>query len=244
MFNTALIIGANSDMAKALALEIAHQFKPSCFLLASQNRSALDAYAAQLRTHTSQPEVVCFTLDVTDYAASAAFYQHLPKAPDLVIYAAGYLGDERLAQTNAQEARKILDVNYTGAMILLDLAAEDFAKRKTGTIVGITSVAGLVGKKSNYHYGAAKAAFITYLNGLRARLRCEKVHVMTVIPGYTRTKMTAHMKLPKTSLLTATSSSSAKRMCSALCSKKAVLFVPSLWRYLMALLPKTFLANL
>ena len=135
-------------------------------------------------------------------------------------------------------------MNYTGAMILLDLAAEDFAKRKTGTIVGITSVAGLVGKKSNYHYGAAKAAFITYLNGLRARLRCEKVHVMTVIPGYTRTKMTAHMKLPKTSLLTATSSSSAKRMCSALCSKKAVLFVPSLWRYLMALLPKTFLANL
>jgi short-subunit dehydrogenase len=57
-------------------------------------------------------------------------------------------------------------------------------------------VAGDRGRGSNYLYGAAKAGFTAFLSGLRNRLAPKGLRVVTVKPGFVRTRMTADMKLP------------------------------------------------
>ena len=75
--------------------------------------------------------------------------------------------------------------------------AQDIARWGQGFIVGISTVAGERGLQSNYIYGAAKGALSIYLSGLRNRLHKHGVRVITVLPGFVRTKLTEHLDLPK-----------------------------------------------
>ena len=75
--------------------------------------------------------------------------------------------------------------------------AQDIARRGQGFIVGISTVTGERGPQSNYSYGAAKGALSIYLSGLRNRLHKNGVRVITMLPGFVRTKMTEHLDLPE-----------------------------------------------
>ena len=84
-----------------------------------------------------------------------------------------------------------------GCVSILNVAASDLSHRKEGFIIGISSVAGDRGRGSNYLYGSAKSGFNTYLDGLRNKLFRFDVKVITVKPGYVRTRMTSGMNLPE-----------------------------------------------
>ena len=126
---------------------------------------------------------------------------------------------------------KIIDTNYTGVISLLNIIANDFEKRKRGFIIGISSVAGDRGKKSNYLYGSAKVAFTTYLSGLRNRLYKANVHVLTVKPGFVNKHMTAKIDLTKR--LTAQPEDVAKDIFDAQKSKKDILYTMWTWKWIM-----------
>jgi short-subunit dehydrogenase len=109
----------------------------------------------------------------------------------------GTLGDQILAQTDPAAATKIMRTNFEAPSLLLELFAQQMERRGFGTIVGVSSVAGDRGRASNYYYGAAKAGFSQFLSGLRNRLTLAgKVRVVTIKPGFVKTRMTAHMNLP------------------------------------------------
>src|SRR5207249_3703592 len=74
--------------------------------------------------------------------------------------------------------------------------ANRMEKRGSGTIIGVSSVAGDRGRATNYIYGSAKAGFTAFLSGLRNRLFSKNVRVITVKPGFVRTKMTEGLDLP------------------------------------------------
>ena len=112
------------------------------------------------------------------------------------------MNDNERVIRNWNETIKTINANYTGAVSILNIVAADYEQKQNGTIIGISSVAGNRGRQSNYIYGSAKAAFTAYLSGLRNKLFHQKIHVMTVLPGFVYTKMTEHLQLPK--LLTAT----------------------------------------
>jgi short-subunit dehydrogenase len=95
-------------------------------------------------------------------------------------------------------------------------------------------VAGERGRQSNYFYGSAKAGFTAYLSGLRNRLFTEKVHVLTVKPGFVYTKMTENLPLPK--LLTAVPEDVAKVVYSGVMKKKNVVYVKWFWRWIMLII--------
>src|SRR4051794_12389565 len=95
----------------------------------------------------------------------------------------------------------LLRANFEGPALLLGLFAERFLARGSGVLIGVSSVAGDRGRGSNYAYGAAMAGFTAFLSGLRNRLAPSGVKVLTVKPGFVRTRMTAGLKLPP--LLTA-----------------------------------------
>jgi short-subunit dehydrogenase len=226
-----LIIGAKSDIAKATAREYAkHGYD---LYLAARNTDDLNEFVNDVRVRTQQT-VKAVELDILDYQSHQAFYDQLEEKPLGVISAVGYLGVQENAQLEFQEAQRIIDTNYTGLVSLFNIIANDFEQRRSGFIVGISSVAGDRGRKSNYIYGSAKSALTTYLSGLRNRLCSSQVHVMTVKPGFVATKMTEGMDLPEK--LTAQPEDVAKSIYSAQQKNKNVLYTKWVWRWIMLII--------
>jgi len=226
-----LIVGAKSDIAKATAREYAKNGYD--IYLAARNVSELEAFADDIRVR-SEKVVELVELDILDYRSHQTFYDALAEKPLGVITAVGYLGDQEKAQIDALESEKIINTNYTGVVSLLNIIANDFEQRRAGFIVGISSVAGDRGRKSNYIYGSAKAALTAYLSGLRNRLYESQVHVLTVKPGFVATKMTEDMDLPEK--LTAKPEQVAQDIYKAQQRGKNVLYTKWMWRYVMMII--------
>ncbi len=141
-----LIIGAKSDIAKATAREYAKNGYD--LYLAARNASELEDFANDVTVRTEK-SVKLVDLDILDYKSHQAFYDNLDEKPLGVISAVGYLGEQEKAQVDFAETQKIIDTNYTGVVSLFNIIANDFEKRKSGFMVGISSVAGDRGRKSN-----------------------------------------------------------------------------------------------
>jgi len=223
-----LIIGAKSDIAKELAKKYASN--GFSLYLAARNSDELDMLANDINIR-SGAEVKKLELDLLDFDSHRDFYESLDPKPEGVICVAGYMSDQKSAEHDFDETRKMIDTNYTGCVSILNIAANDFEQRKSGFIVGVSSVAGDRGRKANYIYGSAKAAFTAYLSGLRNRLAESGVHVLTVKPGFVNTKMTAGMDLPEK--LTAEPEDVAEDIFKAQQKKKNVLYTKWIWRYVM-----------
>jgi short-subunit dehydrogenase len=226
-----LIVGAKSDIAKATAREYAKNGYD--LYLAARNADELKEFAQDVITRT-QKDVQLVELDILDYVSHQAFYDNIAEKPLGVISAVGYLGDQENAQSDFSEAQKIIDTNYTGVVSLFNIIADDFEKRRSGFMVGISSVAGDRGRKSNYIYGSAKAALTAYLSGLRNRLYESQVHVLTVKPGFMATKMTEDMDLPEK--LTAQPEAVAEDIYTAQQKGKNVLYTKWIWKYVMMII--------
>ncbi len=226
-----VIVGAKSDIAKATAREYAQNGYD--IYLAGRNISELETFAEDIRVR-SEKAVELVELDILNYASHQAFYDSLAEKPLGVISAVGYLGEQEKAQLDNQEAQKIIDTNYSGVVSLLNIIANDFEERRAGFIVGISSVAGDRGRKSNYIYGSAKAGLTAYLSGLRNRLYESQVHVLTVKPGFVATKMTEGMDLPEK--LTAQPEEVAQDIFKAQQSGKSVLYTKWMWKYVMMII--------
>ncbi|WP_243357878.1 SDR family oxidoreductase [Fundidesulfovibrio terrae] len=216
-----LVLGANSDIGLAIAREFASR-EGADLILASRDTQALEAKAAEIRRQYGV-EVDVAVFDATDTASHASFYQSLPHKPDGAVLAFGLLEDA--------DPLRVLDVNLMGAASILETVARDFEERREGFIIGLSSVAGERGRKSNYAYGAAKAGLTTYLSGLRHRLFASNVPVLTVTPGYVRSKMTAHLDLP--GFLTASPERAAKDVHAAWRAGKDSVYTLAVWRPIM-----------
>lgn len=224
-----LVLGANSDMARALCEKFAGRMAETMYL-ASRDTALLEKLARDLAIRY-QVNAVPLAFDVADYGSHHAFYESLQPAPDVVVAAFGYTGDQERAQADFAEARKMIETNYAGAVSILEIAAAQMENAGKGVIIGIASVAGLRGRASNYIYGSAKAGFIAYLSGLRNRLSPKGVRVITVLPGFIRTKMTEGMELPPA--LVGEPEDAAREIMRALDSGADIVYTRWYWRYIM-----------
>lgn len=223
-----LIIGAKSDIAKAVARKYAKEGYQ--LYLMARDSASLAEFSSDLRIRF-EVKVECLDLDILDYNSHRTCYDSLTKKPFGVITAVGYLGEQEKAEKDFEESVQIINTNFTGLVSFLNVVANDFEKRKSGFICGISSVAGDRGRKGNFIYGSAKAALTTYLSGLRNRLYESGVHVMTVKPGFVATKMTEGLELPKK--LTATPQQIANDIYKAQQKRKNVVYSIWLWRWIM-----------
>jgi decaprenylphospho-beta-D-erythro-pentofuranosid-2-ulose 2-reductase len=227
-----LVLGANSDVAYAVAAAFARHEKAD-ILLASRDMELLEKKVQDL-TIRYDVNVSCCYFDVTDFKSHSVLYESLINKPDVVVYSAGYMSEQEIAQKDFKAAQKMLEINFSGAAAMLEVVAADFEKRGHGMIIGISSVAGERGRQSNYIYGSAKAAFNSYLSGMRNRLCKRGVHVMTVLPGFIHTKMTESLDLPE--LLTAQPEEVAEDIYRAFQKKKNIIYTKWFWRWIMAII--------
>jgi short-subunit dehydrogenase len=226
-----LILGATSDLAQAIARKYAAE--GWSLTLAARNMELLDPVAGDLRVR-SKADVQAVEFDATDFSGHQDFYAMLEPKPDVVVCAFGYMGDQMAARTDFEDVRRTIDVNFSGAVSILNVVVADFEQRGQGTIVGISSVAGERGRQSNYIYGSAKAGFTAYLSGLRNRLAKSGVHVLTVKPGFCRTKMTESLELP--GALTAEPEQVAHAVFRGVEKKRNTIYVLWMWRWIMMII--------
>jgi NAD(P)-dependent dehydrogenase (short-subunit alcohol dehydrogenase family) len=240
---TLLLVGGTSDVGRATALHYAGAGWRVLMTVRDAEAGRRNAEDAVARTGA---EVTVLTLDLLDTFAFAAFIHRLPVLPDTVVCVVGELGDQARAQGDLDYAAMVMRTNFEGPALLLGLFAERFLARGSGTLVGVSSVAGDRGRGSNYVYGSAKAGFTAFLSGLRNRLAPAGVRVITVKPGFVRTRMTAGMKLPP--LLTAEPSEVGNAIFAAAEEGRGdVIYVRGLWRIVMtviSLLPERLFKRL
>ena len=226
-----LILGANSDIARAVAHVYGAAGYPLMLAGRVPERFAPDMSDLHLRYGVP---VTVHGFDVLETDSHAAFVASLPVLPDIVICAVGLLGIQAQAETDADHMSLVLRSNLEGPASALSQFAAAFEDRGSGVLVGISSVAGERGRASNYTYGAAKAGFTAFLSGLRNRLAGKGVHVVTVLPGYVATRMTEGMALP--ALLTAQPEDVARAIRLAVDTQRNIVHVRPIWAVIMGVI--------
>lgn len=103
---------------------------------------------------------------------------------DILINNAGISMRALLKDTSTETIRKVMDINFFGAVYCTKYALDSIIERK-GTIVGVSSIAGYRGLPGRSGYSASKHALQGFLESIRTELLHEKVHVMWVCPGFT-----------------------------------------------------------
>nr|WP_249795359.1 SDR family oxidoreductase [Bradyrhizobium sp. NBAIM08] len=226
-----MVLGGSSDIGRATARAFAKAGYDVG--LAGRDVGALEPDAADLRARYDV-EVGVHTFDVLDTASFEGFVGGLPALPDVVISIVGLLGVQQQAESDLAQATAVMRSNYEGPALILGLFAEKFLGRGSGTLVGVSSVAGDRGRASNYVYGSAKAGFSAFLSGLRARASRGGVHVVTVKPGFVRTRMTEGMKL--IGPLTVEAPVVGAAILRAVESKTNIVYVSGRWRLVMLII--------
>ncbi len=227
-----LILGSNSDIGQALA----YKFAENNYNIILATR-LLNEYQYRLKEDISikyNVNASNIRFDGNKYEEHNEFWNSFKEIPDVVIVVFGYLGNQQIAMHNFKEAFEIISSNYIAQVSLLNQFVQKSKGTKKTTIIGISSVAGERGRQSNYIYGSAKAAFTTYLSGLRNDLFKSEIHVMTVLPGFMNTKMIENIQTPK--LLTANPQYVASKIYSSYQKKKNIVYILPIWRLIMIII--------
>lgn len=197
LHKTVLILGANSEVAKQCILK--YLAKGYSVIAASRDLNSLELFA---REHTIDPaKIIIKYFDAADFPSHQKFYNDLLIKPNTVLYAAGFLVVNETALHDFERAKMMMEVNYMGAVSILNLVAMDLANTKLERIIGISSLSGVRGRRSNFIYGSTKSAFTQYLAGLRQEVAERRIIVNVVVSGYINTKINAGLKLNKNLLM-------------------------------------------
>jgi len=221
------ITGASSGIGAALAS--AYASRGSTLGLAARRKEPLEAFARKQGV-----SVATYALDVRKAQAiqqAAEDFISRFGMPDVVIANAGVS-----AGTLTEEAgdlpvfQEIFDINVMGMVNTFHPFLTGMRDRRSGSLVGIASVAGLRGLPGASAYSASKAAAISYLEGLRVELHGSGVTVTTLCPGYIKTSMTAKNPYRMPFILDA--DEAARRFIHAINAKKSFATIP--WQMAVA----------
>ncbi len=191
-----LVLGANSDVAKAaIALYVKEGHK---VIAASRTTDELNAFVQQ---QGFAGNIIVQYFDATAFNTHRQFYDNLPYKPNIVLYAAGFLKNNEAAMLDWESSFKMMKVHYCGAVSIINIIVADKGNNRLEKIIGLSSLSGVRGRKSNFIYGSTKSAFTQYLAGLRQYLALQNIHVHVIIAGYIRSKMTAGLNLPQSLML-------------------------------------------
>lgn len=232
MSETWIILGASSSMARAFARKLAE--RGDGVILAGRDTADLERDASDACVRgAALAEVVHFGARAPD--SFAPILERLARCEG-TLSAAVFVGSmPPQADIDADPAliEGVITDSFTGPARFLQALVPMMEERGGGTVVGVGSVAGDRGRIGNYVYGAAKAAFATYLSGLRNRLTRAGGHVVTVKPGFTDTAMTWGIE---GMFLVASPDAVAQAILTAVEKKRNVIYTPFFWWGIMSII--------
>jgi decaprenylphospho-beta-D-erythro-pentofuranosid-2-ulose 2-reductase len=227
-----LIIGASSMLGRALA----HDYAASGWriILAGRDADELQRVASDvaIRWHTTVDTIAVDFVDTVSVDAAAA--DILRKGiPQVIIIVAGTTNGLAEAPYDPAIAQSLLAINYAGPTRLVGALLPALQAAPGSMIAFISSIAGDRGRRTNFVYGAAKAALNTYCQGLRALLAPNGVGVLTVKLGYMDTRLAYGIAPPA---MTCSPNYAGKAIRRAIERRRMVVYVPGFWRWISFIL--------
>lgn len=199
----AYITGASSGIGQALALRY---YRAGYRLaLVARREAELRRWAQSEGLEASR--VAVYGADVRDTASITAAGRACIEAqglPDVVIANAGIsIGIDTAILEDIEMMRTVYETNNIGMAATFQPFVAPMRTRRSGTLVGIASVAGIRGLPGHAAYCSSKAATISYCESLRGELRDANVKVVTIAPGYVETPLTRRNRYPMPFLMKA-----------------------------------------
>jgi len=136
------------------------------------------------------------TLDVTDAEAAAAAIAGIHSRHerlDILVNNAGVTRDQLLVRMKPEDWRTVLDINLNGVFMVTQPVAKIMMRQRSGRIVNMASVVGLMGNAGQANYAASKAGLIGLTKSLARELGARNVTVNAVAPGFIETAMTEQL---------------------------------------------------
>ena len=187
------LVGASEGLGLALARAL--DAEGASLVLSARNAAKLDALASSLRDARALPMDVTDPQSVSNAAGNA-------REMDGVVYIAGAYEPMTAAAWGPEEAARMAEVNFVGALRVLGHMVPGFAARGTGHVVLIGSLSGFAGLPGAIGYGASKAGLMHLAENIRVDLRGTGVVVQRVNPGFIRTRLTSKNDFAMPALLT------------------------------------------
>jgi len=179
----AVITGASSGIGKAIAVDLAH--RGAKVVLGARREDKLLEVAQTIKDKGG--EAICCVMDVTvDALCQKLIHTAVDRYGklDILVCNAGISMRANFNDVNLDVLHRLMDVNFWGAVHCTKYALPYLIESK-GSLVGISSIAGIHGLPGRTGYSASKYALTGFLETIRIENLKNKVHVMVAIPGFT-----------------------------------------------------------
>lgn len=186
----ALVTGASRGIGRAIALELAKQ---GAHVVVNYNGSRESAEQTVSAIEEAGGSASAFQCDVSDYEACAAMVTELIGALghiDILVNNAGITRDGLLMKMSEADFDAVLDTNLKGCFHTIRHLSRYFLKQRSGKIINISSVSGVLGNAGQANYSASKAGVIGLTKAVARELASRGINVNAVAPGFVETDMT------------------------------------------------------
>jgi len=188
----AVVTGAGRGIGRAMALKFAGA--GADIVVVSRTQENSEKVAAEIRALGRR--AWAFAVDVSDAAAvNAAAEKILAEAGkvDILVNNAGVTRDGLLMRMADADWDLVLDTNLKGAFLVTKAFVRSFIKQRSGRIINISSVIGLIGNAGQSNYAASKAGLIGFTQSTARELASRGITVNAIAPGFIETDMTAEL---------------------------------------------------
>jgi len=180
-----VITGASSGFGMAMAKIFSSVGHP--LLLLARRVEQMEAM--------NLPKTICKEVDVTDFDSFEKAVREAESVygkTDLIVNNAGTMLLGNLSDQDPSEWQKMLDVNVRGVMHGMKIVMADMKERKGGTIINLSSIAGLKAFDNHAAYCATKYGVTGLTEVVRSELSAHKVRVLSICPGAVATELLSH----------------------------------------------------
>ena len=193
MNKTAIVTGGSKGIGKAICIRLA---KDGFNIAFSYNSNPELAEETVKLCESAGVKAKSYKVDVADSTACKEWTEEVQAefgSVDVLVNNAGITKDGLLIKMKDEDLDAVLDVNLKGSFYMMREASKIMLKQKSGKIVNISSVVGVMGNAGQVNYSATKAGVIGMTKSLARELAGRRINVNAVAPGMIETDMTKAM---------------------------------------------------
>ncbi|MCF6228665.1 MAG: 3-oxoacyl-ACP reductase FabG [Planctomycetes bacterium] len=199
MTKIALVTGASRGIGRAIATRLS---KDGYRIWINYANSEAPANELCSEIEAAGGSAIAVKFDVGDAAAVKAALEPLVKEeaiPDVIVANAGITRDGLLAMMSADDWNNVISTNLGGFFNVVQPMMKQMLRRRSGRIIGISSLSGQAGNPGQVNYSASKAGLIGACKALAKEIAKRKITVNVVAPGFIETDMVADLPIDEIS---------------------------------------------